>query len=96
MATPLSPKLEWSKANPIWAQSLNPFLANPFNSMSIISNYSFKAGTNILNHGLGHMMKGWVIIDPQGSGNLYRSAPLNSLTLTLTSNADFICSIGVF
>jgi hypothetical protein len=96
MAKPLSSKLPWETANPILAQLINPFIANPTNNIQIISNYSFKTGTNILNHGLGRLMIGWFIIDPQGLGTLYRSAPLNSLTITLTSSDDFTSSIGVF
>jgi hypothetical protein len=96
MANSLSTNLPWTTANPIWAQNLNPFLANSLNNIQIISNYSFKIGSNIINHGLGRLMIGWFMIDPQGSGSVYRSAPLNSKTITLTSSADFVSSIGVF
>jgi hypothetical protein len=96
MATPLSSKLTWEKANPIWAQVLSPVINNPTNNIQIISNYHFITGINILNHGLGRLMLGWFVIDPQGLGTLFRSSPLNSKTLTLTSSADFIASIGVF
>lgn len=96
MAVPLSNKLAWEKANPLWASSLNPVLANPLNNISVLTNISFRVGVNILDHGLGRMMNGWFVIDPQGSGTLFRSQPLNKLTLTLTSDADFVSSIGVF
>jgi hypothetical protein len=96
MATPLSSKLPWETANPLWAQVLSPVINNPTNNIQIIPNYSFKTGTNILNHGLGRLMLGWFVIDPQGIGTLFRSASLNSKTLTLTSSADFVSSIGVF
>lgn len=96
MATPLSSKLPWDKANPIWAQVLNPIMNAPLNNVQIISNYSFKTGTNIINHGLGRLMQGWFLIDPEGTGTVFRAAPLNASTLTLTSSADFTSSIGVF
>ena len=96
MAKPLSSKLDWPIMNPILAQVLNPLINAPLNNVQIISNYSFKTGVNIINHGLGRLMIGWFLIDPQGIADVYRSAPLNSLTLTLTSSADFTSSIGVF
>jgi hypothetical protein len=96
MATPLSSKLPWEKANPLWAQVLSPIINAPLNNVQIISNYSFKTGKNVLNHGLGKLMLGWFILDPQGLGTLYRSAPFTTTTLTLTSSADFTASLGVF
>lgn len=96
MATPLSSKLSWEKANPLWAQVLSPVINSATNNIQIISNYPFKTGVNTFNHGLGRLMIGWIVIDPQGSGTLFRSAPLNPLTLTITSSDNFISSIGVF
>jgi len=96
MATPLSSKLPWETANPIWANALNPVINAPLNNVKIISNFSFVTGTNILNHGLGRLLIGWFIIDPQGLGTLFRSAPRDTKTLTLTSSSNFISSIGVF
>jgi len=96
MATPLSNKLDWAIANPIWSAALNPVLANPLNNMSVIENFQFKAGTNIIAHHLGHLMQGWFIVDIQGIATIFRSAPMNSLTLTLTVSAPVIASIGVY
>jgi hypothetical protein len=96
MATPLSPKLDWLIANPLWAASLNPVIANPLNSISIIPNINLISGPNVINHKLGHAMNGWFLVDIQGIASIYRSAPFNNLTLTLTSNASVIVSIGVF
>jgi len=96
MARPLSPKLDWNTANPIWAQSLNPVIANPMNNVSILENIVLKTGSNIINHKLGRMMIGWVLTDIQADQNVYRSAPLNDLTLTLTASGPVTLSIGVF
>lgn len=96
MATPLSSKLPWETANPLWAQVLNPVINSPLNTIQIISDYNFKTGRNIINHGLGRLMIGWFLIDSQGVGTVFRSAPLNASTLTLASSADFTSSIGVF
>lgn len=96
MATPLSSSLEWSIANDTWAQSLNPLIANPVNSTRILKNITLVAGANIINHGLGHLMNGWFLVDLQGPVVPYRSAPLNALTLTLTVGSQVTCNIGVF
>lgn len=96
MSAPLSSKLDWSFANVIWAQSLNPLIVNPLNNIQILSNISLITGPNIINHGLGHMMNGWILTDIQGIATIYRSSSLNSSTLTLTSSANVTCSIGVF
>lgn len=96
MATPLSPKLPWPQANPIWAQSLNPILANPLNQVQILENISLINGNNIINHKLGRSQQGWFLTDLQAPAIIYRSAPFNSSTLTLISNVTVIVNIGVF
>lgn len=96
MAAPLSSKLDWELANPIWAQSLNPVLANPLSSTSILSNIVLKVGANVINHKLAHMQNGWFLTDVNAVATIFRSAPFNASTLTLTSSAAVTVSIGVF
>ena len=93
---PLSPKLDWSLANPQWAASLNPILNNPTNTSMILKNQPLINGVTIINHGLGRLMQGWIITDINGAATIYRSAPFNNKTLTLTSNAIVTVSIEVF
>lgn len=92
----LSPKLPWELANPKWAAELNPVLANPMTNMKIISDVVLINGSTAINHGLQQVQQGWIIVDQQGAASIYRSQPLNSLTLTLTSSAAVTVSIGVF
>lgn len=96
MAAPLSNKLDWESANPIWASSLNPLIANPINNAKILNGVTLSVGTNIINHGLGMVLNGWFLTDIRGPATVYRSAPMNSTTLTLTSDAEVICNLGVF
>jgi len=96
MANLLSSNLTWPQANNLWAQALNPVIANPTNSIQLVQNIALTTGTNIINHGLGREMKGWFLTDIQGVASIYRSAPMNNSTLTLTSSANVTCSIGVF
>lgn len=92
----LSPHLDWKLANTKWSSELNPILANPLNNVSLLSNVSLLVGANVINHGLGHTQQGWFLVDQQGVASIARSAPFNSLTLTLTSDAAVTVSIGVF
>lgn len=96
MAIPLSSNLDWSLANNLWAASLNPLIANVLNAAQILTNISLVTGNNTINHKLGRDMTGWFLTDIQGIATLYRSQPLNNLTLTLTSSANVTVSIGVF
>lgn len=79
-----------------WKSKLDPIIANPITNMSILKNVQLIMGTNVINHLLGVTQQGWIIVDQQGPGNVYRSAPFNNLTLTLTSSAAVLVSIGVF
>lgn len=92
----LSTKLPWELANPKWASEINPILVNPINNMLIIPNQTLSIGTNVINHGLGKMQHGWAILDIDGASDIYRNAPLNSTTLSLSSSAQVVVSIGVF
>lgn len=96
MATQLSSNLPWNLANNIWAQSLNPFLANPLNYPQQLKNVALIAGSNTINHGLGRLMQGWFITDINGVATIYRSGLLNDLTITLTASAPVTVSLGVF
>jgi len=79
-----------------WASQLNPVLANPLNGISILKDVSLINGVTKINHLLGRQMQGWMILDIDEPATIYRSAPLNPLTLTLTSNVAVVVNIGVF
>ena len=79
-----------------WKSQLDPVLANPITNMSILTNVTLNNGVTIINHLLGRTQQGWILVDVQGPAIIYRSAPFNNLTLTLTSGAATTVSIGVF
>ena len=88
MAAPLSPKLDWSLANPLWASTINPVLSNPIVQGKALNNISLVASTPLtLNHGLGRLQQG-VFITPFGNAVVWVSQPFNSSTVTLTSSAN--------
>ena len=95
--TQLSSKLDWSLANPRWASVLNPILAIPFLNGNQIDNISFKAGVPVaINHLLQRKPQGWIVTDITTASVLFRSAPFNDLTLTLTAINDTTASVWVF
>ena len=53
-------------------------------------------GVTQIDSKLGRMMQGWMITDINGAATIYRSQPLNSKTLTLTSNAAVTVNLYVF
>lgn len=96
MSAQLSAKLDWELANPIWAQALNTLLAAPLSSMSLLKDVHLINGITTFPHKLGRLQRGWIIVDINGAAQIYRNAPLNASSLTLTSNAAVIATIGVF
>lgn len=79
-----------------WKSAIDQLLANPANSSVILRNVSLANGTTVVNHRLGRVPQGWQIIDIEGAALIYRSAPLNDLTITLTSNAAVTVNLEVF
>lgn len=96
MAQPLSSKIDWNLANPLWAQALNPIISNLILSGIPITNVILNNGETIINHGLGRLMQGFSVTDINGAATVYRSAPFNSKTLTLTSSALVTVNLWVF
>lgn len=98
MALPVfkSPDRDFMLMQTNWASQLNPALANPLNSANILKGVNLINGVTVINHLLGRMMQGWFITDINGAATVYRSAPMNATTLTLTSSAQVTVNIGVF
>lgn len=92
----LSQRLPWELANPIWAAAINPVISNPINSARILDQISLVAGSNVINHGLDALQRGWFLTDVTAAITCYRSAPFNNRTLTLTCSGPATANIGVF
>jgi hypothetical protein len=89
-------KLPYDLMQTKWASILNPIIASPTNNISILKNIQLKNGANMINHLLGKLPQGWLILDIDGAATIYRSQPFNDLILTLTSNAAVTVTLGVF
>lgn len=79
-----------------WKSILDPFLKNTLNDVSTLPDIDLSTGSNVINHMLSQKQQGWFLVDIQGAATVYRSAPFNDKTLTLTSDADVTVSIGVY
>lgn len=79
-----------------WSSQINPLLAVSLTQGSLLSNITIINGSNTFNHYLGRQMQGWFITDQNALASIYRSAPLNSQTLTLTSNAAVTIALWIF
>lgn len=79
-----------------WAQQLNPVISNPVSKSILIKNIVLAVGDNVINTLLGRKTQGWSVVDIDAAAVIYRSAPLNDLTLTLNSSAIATITLMVF
>jgi hypothetical protein len=79
-----------------WLSQLNPLLANILSQGSLLTNQELIDGNTTFNHYLGKQMTGWILVDQNAAAQIYRSQPLNTQTLTLTSNAVVTVSLWIF
>jgi len=79
-----------------WKSIIDAFIGNPSNDVSILKNVVLINGVTVVPHKLTQTMQGWRIVDINGAATIYRSAPFNAKTLTLTSNAAVTVALEVF
>ncbi len=99
MAGNLSPKLPWELANPKWAASLNPILANPLLGGNLLQGLVLVSGDNVINHGLGEKLQGYIVVMNSAAVTFYDKQATNSraqLTLILNASGATTISLYVF
>lgn len=77
-------------------QAVEPVLKNPLVQGQFLNGQALVIGSNVINHGLGRTMQGWMVTDVNAAANIYRSAALNDKTLTLTSDVAVTVNIYIF
>jgi len=95
----LNPKLDWTLANPRWASTLNPLLANPIVGGTILHNIVLKTGANVINHTLGQKLQGYMVVLNSAAVTFYDSQATNQrpdLTLILNASGPTTVSLYVF
>jgi hypothetical protein len=79
-----------------WASQINPALFNVLLQGNILPNVNLINGSTTFNHYLGRGLMGWFVVDQNAAATIYRSKPLNTQTLTLTSDAEVTVSLWIF
>lgn len=79
-----------------WKSILDPLLKNPLVDGLLLNGLDITSGTTVINHRLGRKMQGWFVVDTDAGTDIYRSAPFNDKTLTLTSGTACVVSLWVF
>jgi hypothetical protein len=80
-------------------QAVEPVLNNPLVNGQVLFNLNLKLGTNVINHGLGRSLQGWVIVGQGSAASFYDQQAKNStknLTLLLVASADVTINLYVF
>jgi hypothetical protein len=92
----LPQKLSWDLAQTRWANMINPTINFPPIQGTLLTNVNLINGVTVINHLLGRNQQGWILTDQTAAANIYRSAPFNSLTLSLTSDASTTVNIWCY
>lgn len=93
----LSPKLDWSLANPKWAGVLNPLLLNALINGQQIDNIHLTAATPlVIYHSLGQAPAGWFVVDNTVAATFIRTQPFNPKSITLQASATTVISLWVY
>lgn len=95
----LSHKLPWELAQDKWSSVLNPVLANPIISGSLLQNIKLVSGANTINHGLGQKLQGYIVVMNSSPATFYDFQATNShsdLTLILNASQSTVVTLYVF
>lgn len=95
----LSSNLSFTDMLNKWSAQLNPLLASPLATPVILPNVVVKTGANVINHRLGRLLQGYIVILNSAAASFFDSQSTNpspALTLILNSSADTTVSILVF
>lgn len=95
----LSTKLPWEQAQTKWAAAINPVLANPLISGNLISNIKVKSGLNVINHGLGVNLQGYLVVMNSAPVTFYDNQSLNQMpdkTLYLVASGPSTITVYCF
>ena len=84
---------------PRWKSTLDPLLAGPLARARVIENVAVVSGVNVVNHGLGRKLTGYVVILSTAAATFYdlqSTNPTTALTLELVASAPAVVSLLVF
>lgn len=79
--------------------AVNPILANPIVSGTILTSVSLVVGSNTISHNLNRNLQGWIIIRQRALSQIYDtqdSNPNPSITLILVASSAVVVDLYVF
>jgi hypothetical protein len=82
-----------------WKSLLDPLLVNLLLQGQLLSKVPLTTGANVVNHGLGRQLQGYIIVLNSASVTFYDEQSTNAstnLTLVLVASAPTTVSIWVF
>jgi hypothetical protein len=81
-----------------WATQINPVLQNPLVSGHLIRNLKLSMGANVINHGLGRNLQGWVVTRLRDApASFYDTQDTNQMpALTLNLNASAAANVDIW
>ena len=80
-------------------RSVNPVVSNPLVDGQLLKGVSLQSGANLINHGLGRDLVGWIVTRLRQSATIYDTQDTNktpSLTLQLVASGGCTADIYVF
>lgn len=88
---------ELSQMQTKWASQLNPVVANPMVLGQQLKQVQLAIGDNVINHGLGRTLQGWLPVRQRASANLFDKQDSNQMQqLTLVLNSDAVVSVDLW
>ena len=79
--------------------SVQPVLSNPIVNGRLIESLSVSSGSNIIDHGLGRELLGWIVVRNNANVTFYDTQASNAnpaRTLLLTASGNATISLYVF
>lgn len=91
----LQQQLPWEASRTVWAQQLNPVIANAIVQGNAVTGVMLAANTpKDIPTGLNRTQQGWFLTDINANAIVWRSGGFNSNTLTLMASAA--CTVDVW
>lgn len=94
-----SPNREVSQIQDAIVDAIDPLLALPLSDSNFLENVDLTTGSNIVSHGLGRDLRGWIVVRKDADESIYDTQDSNSLpalTLMLVSSGAVTVSLIVF
>lgn len=80
-------------------QAVDPVINNPLTQGQLLTSIALTSGTNVINHGLGRKLQGWIVVGQGSAASFYDSQatnPSQNLTLILVASAGVTINLYVF